>query len=1627
MADISSSQLNEIWLTAMDALIYSRLEKLDYDKTIKATVVKDRGNGIYTVEQDGVIKFDAYSYNGNKYNIKDEVYILVPQNDYSSSKVIVGKTKKDNESNIVNYVSALNTIASTDNILPPDMVLVDAKIQANGSGIKRNDSALYEPQLLQLGTIDLTNTSLKHNFIYDTLGVSANFKTLFSKIDMLKGNYGLLFRLIMEDGEVFDAVFDSSEMFGNPYNYMTYFKQDKLFDLSKYETSITHIGIYLYEQGNFEHQYQDEICVYTPKYLKDDPIYDIMVDNIYITFGDNIIPIADNTFSLKVDEDKSTALIYNSTNYTKDIQSFWYNKSAENQFIGFTDGVVDDKYDELSYLQELTNTWGGAQITASNVPPLRESLQLYYNSTQINQKLQTLYAYAGRDLDSLINNLDGYVGKFDLADEYKYTPPGLDAYTSKLQIASGLHETQKGIHDKNIDYLKILYDNYIILSEQKEKELTEVQFDENIITQVAEIVAEWNTIQVSMDSWFNTLQSIPAGYDLYGDIRAYADRQKRQFIKLKELITPLLDDTVALSVQNATLAETTETRLNNKQLKTFNEEYQEFQKLQSNKYCIYWYQMDKEAEGDAISGPGWRRLIWDVKPGMPEVMDGEVSYAARSKILATITLDPEKEEEKIKAVLFFNHNSYWSNELVFTNENPPSTPAPKEEDTISIVHGKNSNDSFQKYSATLALVNSADTNINRELFIQYNSIDENITSVEALGDTVVYWYIPIQNTMLKVNYEYLNEIGFSRLSSMLNVFEANGNTDDFNLYKAYEKPGFECFFKEIKKASALTDSKIYYSIQPLYSQTANLNTIYCLLEKEDKLFNANITFSFSTYGTAGTQYTLSITPLGSQSAIEKITQKPLIVEISFSGFEGATIENPPLVTPTWITEVDNPSWAPAYREATDKDLVSVGVTDKKNGATYLAFNRSVDFSKCLYNVFEAQVQWNNNDKLLLLKAQCPIAQSDGAYYLDGPTTVYYNSNGNSPAYIHKPYRLFYRNTNAEITGLTWALKHYDMKGNEQDVSKIGQYLPKLIHQEVASPAYPEIGYYLRPLNMYVANVDTCTVVIAYQGTTPIFAQPIYIGQNQWESDLLNSWDESLTIDKKNGIILSTMMGAGFKDEQNRFNGVLMGDVGSTADVEDIGLYGFHEGAQSFGFDARGTAFIGKEGRGRINFDGRKGTIESASFESNNGDCGMKIDLDDGKIEIKGSTKKTIGGKEVYNSDGTQSYLRLSSQSPYLQLEDKNGFELMRVSDSAFYLQSADYANDKSGVKLDLFGRRLDAGTFKISAGTTTGNYITIDSDANNTYPLKIGSEGSAKFKVDWDGRLYSTGGEIGGWDITANGIEATTYGSVYLYSNSPSKTVCGETRDDWRIVAGSNFGVNKNGTIWANDARIKGKITATSGKIGNWYIQDGSIYYSEDNGVTKKMTLTDDGKINNNVGGKATFIVTNRGITATAGELGGWSIGEKAIYRKNSQGTSYDHYWGEGTSWYNPITSTTYSNIVFKCGDNFSIDKNGVMRTVSAQLQSATITGSSFKIHNKLQIGGTNPRPNDSVEGVLYTYGNGTNGSKWYRGLTDSIKYIYDIENWVVAIRWQWSVLHFVNGIFVGIGQTGTTDSEAQQ
>lgn len=116
-------------------------------------------------------------------------------------------------------------------------------------------------------------------------------------------------------------------------------------------------------------------------------------------------------------------------------------------------------------------------------------------------------------------------------------------------------------------------------------------------------------------------------------------------------------------------------------------------------------------------------------------------------------------------------------------------------------------------------------------------------------------------------------------------------------------------------------------------------------------------------------------------------------------------------------------------------------------------------------------------------------------------------------------------------------------------------------------------------------------------TTVHVSQGIAFQRYVYASSLVNEWDgTSLTLDEENGAVLATMIAAGTKNAKNQFTGVMLGNWASKADssMDQAGLYGFQNGAMSFGFTEDGTGFIGPSGAGRIQFDGRNAMISNST-------------------------------------------------------------------------------------------------------------------------------------------------------------------------------------------------------------------------------------------------------------------------------------------------------------------------------------------------------------------------------------------------------------------------------------------------
>lgn len=111
------------------------------------------------------------------------------------------------------------------------------------------------------------------------------------------------------------------------------------------------------------------------------------------------------------------------------------------------------------------------------------------------------------------------------------------------------------------------------------------------------------------------------------------------------------------------------------------------------------------------------------------------------------------------------------------------------------------------------------------------------------------------------------------------------------------------------------------------------------------------------------------------------------------------------------------------------------------------------------------------------------------------------------------------------------------------------------------------------------------------GVTMIY--PIMMYLNTYGNEAINGWDGTniaiYDANKKTaGYILAPQIGAGTKDAQGQFTGVVMG-MDTSQKTE--GLYGYQNGVNTFGVKADGKMYLGRTTEtGRIDFNGNSGQI-----------------------------------------------------------------------------------------------------------------------------------------------------------------------------------------------------------------------------------------------------------------------------------------------------------------------------------------------------------------------------------------------------------------------------------------------------
>ena len=236
----TSSNLQDSLLQAIDYLVNNRVDKISKDVTITATIKKvvNSLTGEYQVNYNSGF-LNAYAQEGASYSENQEVYVLVPENDWSKRKLIIGKASQVTEDENITFVSSLindynmigqNTVIDTNSVLP----------QGLHSYLTSEYILLYQHGDEEHSILTFNENEFS-NYIKDAeaLLIEASFMTRLPRAHRLakNGKYGIQFVLAFknqdrpEETKYVSYVLDSNNMTGNPFLYNSYTDQYAIFPI----------------------------------------------------------------------------------------------------------------------------------------------------------------------------------------------------------------------------------------------------------------------------------------------------------------------------------------------------------------------------------------------------------------------------------------------------------------------------------------------------------------------------------------------------------------------------------------------------------------------------------------------------------------------------------------------------------------------------------------------------------------------------------------------------------------------------------------------------------------------------------------------------------------------------------------------------------------------------------------------------------------------------------------------------------------------------------------------------------------------------------------------------------------------------------------------------------------------------------------------------------------------------------------------------------------------------------------------------------------------------------------------------------------------------------------------------
>lgn len=359
----SSEQMAENMLTAMQIIAESQPNNNDI--TIDGFIIdaSRAKEGVYTVGS-GYSQFTAYA--STIYKENDDVYILIPGGDYNKTKFIVGRrmTESSGAYNVTDELENMVFFHDSNSSL--------INFSGKSLGIQANNSLTQE---ILIGTWEGSYAGVSR------LGLAPTFTSYLKPLGIINGSYGIRLFITDNTGAIEKVEFDSSEYFGNPYNYIYSTRLTRVYELTTTKTIIK-IEAYLYQKNNFVDFNEDWIA-------PTDTNKNIFLTKFFVGVGATKSEIMASRCMIATTSGSNT---YYSPEYAETLKS---NPAIERRFNEAIDGLLDIACNNNSDETAIENAW---QSMSSNFS-LAELTRI--NNWLKNYKFFSQLAEAKSDPDRL--------------------------------------------------------------------------------------------------------------------------------------------------------------------------------------------------------------------------------------------------------------------------------------------------------------------------------------------------------------------------------------------------------------------------------------------------------------------------------------------------------------------------------------------------------------------------------------------------------------------------------------------------------------------------------------------------------------------------------------------------------------------------------------------------------------------------------------------------------------------------------------------------------------------------------------------------------------------------------------------------------------------------------------------------------------------------------------------------------------------------------------------------------------------------------------------------------------------------------------------------------------------------